>query len=258
MSEEQPRNAQAGQRQKQLQKEQRQANGSALSQYGLTRKNEEFMYQLNKQLDRLGVASDKKEEMTKETIDKLLAGQKKGQTARTLFGTPTEYAKELKNPKPSDAQVTKQSIKLLAIDNMLIFLSIFTFMFGLMFWLSPAAMQTKNAGTSGITAILIIAITGGAIFGYVAMQVQPKRDAKGKGLIKKPLWLRIITIVAGLAIWLLIYMVVSLLPNAVNPRLNAWAYIIIGVVTFVGDMYFRSKFHVNGSLYGPRPANTKK
>ena len=150
MSEEQPRNAQAGQRQKQLEKERRQANGNAFSNYDLTRKSEDFMYQLNKQLDRLGVPSDKKDAMLKETIDKLLAGQKKGQTARALFGTPTEYAKELKNPMPTPAETSKQSIKLLAIDNMLIFLSIFTFMFGLMFWLSPAAMQTKNAGSSGV------------------------------------------------------------------------------------------------------------
>ena len=47
MSEEQPRNAQAGQRQKQLEKERRQANGNAFSNYDLTRKNEDFMYQLN-------------------------------------------------------------------------------------------------------------------------------------------------------------------------------------------------------------------
>ena len=54
MSEEQPRNAQAGQRQKQLEKERRQANGNAFSNYDLTRKNEDFMYQLNKQLDAKG------------------------------------------------------------------------------------------------------------------------------------------------------------------------------------------------------------
>lgn len=252
MSDGQPRNAQAGQRQKQLEKVRQQASGNAFNKYDLTRKNEDFMYQLNKQLDRLGVPSDKKAGMIQETIDKLLAGQKKGQTARVLLGTPTEYAKELKNPKPTPAEASKQSIKLLAIDNMLIFLSIFTFMFGLMFWLSPAAMQTQNAGSSGITAILIIAITGGFIFGYVATQVQPKFDENGKRVNKKPLWQRILLIVAGLAAWLIIYMLVSMLPNAINPRLNPWVYIIIGVVTFIGDMYFRSKFHVTGSLYGNR------
>lgn len=253
MSEEQPRNAQAGQRQKQLEKERRQTTGvTFLSEYHLTRKSEEFMYQLNKQLDKLGVASEKKETMLQKTAEKLVAGQKQGQTARAMFGTPTEYAKELKNPKPTPAQTSKQSMKLLAIDNMLIFLSIFTFMFGLMFWLSPVAMQTKQAGSSGITAILIVAIIGGLIFGYVATQMQPQRNADGKAVNKRPLWLRILIIVAGLAVWLLVYMLVSMLPNAINPRLNAWVYIIIGVVAFLGDMYFRSKFHVNNAIYGNR------
>lgn len=257
VSEEQPRNAQAGQRQKQLEKQRRQASGRAFSDANLTRKNEDFMYQLNKQLDRLGVSSDKKDAMLNETIQKLLAGQENGRTARTLLGTPTEYAKELKNPKPTPAETNRQSIRLLAIDNMLIFLSIFTFMFGLMFWLSPAAMQTKQAGTSGITAILIVALTGGLIFGYVATQVQPQFNAKGKRVNKKPLWQRILVIVAGLAAWLLIYMLVSLLPNAINPRLNPFVYLGIGVLTFLGDMYFRARFHVSGSLYGRRPNQQK-
>ena len=48
---EQPRNAAAGQRQKQYIKENNKEAGKLFSEYGLTRKNEEFMYQLNKQLD---------------------------------------------------------------------------------------------------------------------------------------------------------------------------------------------------------------
>ena len=76
MSEEQPRNAQAGQRQKRLEKERRQANGNAFSNYDLTRKNEDFMYQLNKQLDRLGVPSDKKDPMLKETRGSSTASSK--------------------------------------------------------------------------------------------------------------------------------------------------------------------------------------
>lgn len=162
MSEEQPRNAQAGQRQKQREKAQRQEKGNAFANFGLTRKNEEFIYQLNKQLDRLGVAKDKRDTMINETVAKLQAGQKKGQTAKTLFGTPTEYAKELKNPKPKDEPADgKQSMKLLSIDNTLIFFSIFTFMYGIMFLLSPEILKTKQYGSSGITAIVLVAVIGG-------------------------------------------------------------------------------------------------
>lgn len=254
MSEEQPRNAQAGQRQREHEKKQRQAAGNAFSKYDLTRKNEEFMYQLSKQLDREGVTGDKKSAMIQETITKLLAGQKKGQTARALLGTPTAYAKELKNPKPTSQEVTKRSIALLSIDNGLIFLSIFTFMFGLMFWMSPQAMQSSRAGSSGITAILLVAVLGGLLFGYVALQLQPKSTKDGK-VNRKPLWVRIVTIALGLVAWLGVYMLASLLPNAVNPRLNQWAYIIIALVAFGGDLYFRRRYHINGSIYGSQRRN---
>ncbi len=256
MSEEQEhnqaRNAAAGQRQKEHAKAQRQAQGNAFEQYHLTRKNEEFMYQLNKQLDRQGVESDKKPEMLQETAQQLAAGQKKGKTAKVLFGTPTEYAKELKNPKKTPEHMTRRAIWLLAIDNALIFLSIFTFMFGLMFWLSPLAMHSKRAGSSGITAILLVAILGGVLFGYVAMQLQPTKNKDGKWVQTKPMWFRVLTVAFGLVAWLAVYMLASMLPNVVNPRLNQWGYLAIAVVTFVGDIYYRRRYHITGGFYGNR------
>lgn len=248
MSEEQPRNAQAGQRQKQREKTRRQEAGSAFSNYGLTRKNEEFIYQLNKQLDRLDIAKDKRDEMIKETVAKLQAGQKKGQTAKALFGTPTEYAKELKNPKPKDEQPNaKRSMKLLTIDNTLIFFSIFTFMYGIMFLLSPEILKTKQYGSSGITAIVLVAVIGGILFSYIMLQLQPRGGKKGRSMA-----IRILISVCGLILWLGIYMVASWLPNVVNPRLNAWVYIVFGMVAFGGDMYFRNKYHVTGVYPGSR------
>lgn len=245
MSEEQPRNAQAGQIQKQREKEQRQEKGNAFANYGLTRKNEEFIYQLNKQLDRQEVPKDKQPEMIQETVDKLLAGQKKGQTAKALFGTPTEYAKELKNPKPKDTQATTQrSMKLLSIDNTLIFFSIFTFMYGIMFLLSPTILKTKQYGSSGITAIVLVAVIGGILFSYIMLQLQPVGGKK-----PRPMATRILILVLGLVVWLGIYMMATWLPNIINPRLNAWVYIIFGLVAFGGDLYFRNKYHVSG-IYG--------
>jgi uncharacterized membrane-anchored protein len=242
LSEEQPRNAQAGQLQKQREKEQRQEKGNAFANYGLTRKNEEFIYQLNKQLDRQEVPKDKQPEMIQETIDKLLAGQKKGQTAKTLFGTPTEYAKELKNPKPKDAQVTAQrSMKLLSVDNTLIFFSIFTFMYGIMFLLSPEILKTKQYGSSGITAIVLVAVIGGVLFSYIMLQLQPAGGKKAR-----PMPIRILILALGLVVWLGIYMMATWLPNVINPRLNAWVYIIFGLVAFGGDLYFRNRYHVSG------------
>ncbi|MDO4903173.1 MAG: DUF1129 domain-containing protein [Limosilactobacillus sp.] len=244
MSEEQPRNAKAGEMQKQRQKEQRQEMGTSFSKYGLTRKNEEFMYQLNKQLDRQGVAKEKQPEMIQATVEKLLEGQKSGQTAKNLFGTPTEYAKELKNPKPKETANVPGSWKLLAIDNTLIFFSIFTFMYGIMFLMSPEILKTKQYGSSGITAIVLVAIVGGLLFSYIMSQIQPGRKNGKSGMMK------MLLLALGLVVWLGIYMMAAWLPNVINPRLNAWVYIIFGAIGFIGDMYFRNKYNVTG-VYGP-------
>ena len=186
--------------------------------------------------------------MIKETIDKLLAGQKKGQTAKSMFGTPTEYAKELKNPKPKDTKMnTQRSMKLLTIDNSLIFFSIFTFMYGIMFLLSPEILKTKQYGSSGITAIILVAVIGGVLFSYIMLLLQPVNGKKAR-----PMFIRILILILGLVAWLGIYMMASWLPNVINPRLNAWVYIVFGLLAFGGDLYFRNKYHVAGVYGGGR------
>ena len=81
---EQPRNAAAGQRQKQYIKDNNKEAGKSFSEYGLTRKNEEFVYQLNKHLDAKGVAADKKDTWMSETNSN--NGKRKGKLRRPFLG----------------------------------------------------------------------------------------------------------------------------------------------------------------------------
>ncbi|MBO9150328.1 MAG: DUF1129 family protein, partial [Escherichia coli] len=152
--EQQPRNAAAGQRQKEYAKDQRQETARAFGKQGLTRKNEEFMFQLNKQLDAQGADPAKKPAMLEETLKALQEGQKTGQTARGLFGTPTQRAHALLHPEPTEQSQTQTSLKLMALDNGIMFFAIFTFMFGLMDWISPQAMKVSHNGNMGITSII--------------------------------------------------------------------------------------------------------
>ena len=104
MSEQEQRNTAAGQRQRQHLKEDQQKTGMMFENAGLTRKNEDFMYQLNKQLDAQGATAEAKTALLEETMTALLEGQKTGQTAKGLFGTPTKYADELLHPKKTPAE----------------------------------------------------------------------------------------------------------------------------------------------------------
>ncbi|WP_407658119.1 DUF1129 domain-containing protein [Limosilactobacillus caecicola] len=256
---EQPRNAAAGQRQKQYIKETNKEAGKAFSEYGLTRKNEEFVYQLNKQLEAKGVTADKKATFIDQTINDLLAGQKKGQTAKAQFGTPTAYADELINPKKKTSEVPENSnFWLLALDNGMMFFAIFAFMFGLIAFMNPNSLSPNgHYGSSGLTAILIIAIAGGLLFGYVAKIMAPYKDKKTGKVVQRNLWLRIGLIVLAFLIWIGIYTLTALLPNAVNPQTNKWVYIILGIVVFGADLFLRTRFNITNNVFGGAPRNRK-
>lgn len=216
------------------------------------------MYQLNKQLEAQGVKAADKPALLAETIAALKAGQKSGRTARAMFKTPTAHAHELLHPQPS-AQAQQQTAGwLMAIDNGLMFFAIFTFMFGIMALVSPATMRLAHNGSAGITAIVAVAIIGGLVFAAVnqiLLPVQVKGAAAGQTKTKRrPLWQRLTLILVALAVWLLAYTLVAMLPNAVNPRLNAYVYLACGVAAFLGDLYFRRRFNVTtGFLGAPAP-----
>lgn len=256
---EQPRNAAAGQRQKQYIKENNKEAGKAFSEYGLTRKNEEFIYQLNKQLDAKGTKADKKDEFIQNTIEKLQAGQKKGQTAKALFGTPTGYAEELLNPKKETGPAQQTSnFGLLALDNGMMFFAIFSFMFGLISFINPGSLsQNGHYGSSGLTAILIIAIAGGLLFGYIAKLMSPYKDKKTGKLVQRNIWARIGMMILAFAVWIGIYTLTAFLPNSINPQTNKWVYIILGIVVFGADLYLRTRFNIVNNIFAGQPRTRK-
>lgn len=149
MSEQEQKNAAAGQRQRQHLKEDRQKTGMMFENAGLTRKNEDFMYQLNKQLDAQGATAEAKTALLEETMTALLEGQKTGQTAKGLFGTPTKYADELLHPKKTPAEQQQTSTVLMSVDNGLMFFAIFTFMFGLIGLMQPSTLKLAQHGSAG-------------------------------------------------------------------------------------------------------------
>ncbi|QAR22862.1 DUF1129 domain-containing protein [Limosilactobacillus fermentum] len=249
MSEQEQKNAAAGQRQRQHLKEDRQKTGMMFENAGLTRKNEDFMYQLNKQLDAQGATAEAKTALLEETMTALLEGQKTGQTAKGLFGTPTKYADELLHPKKTPAEQQQTSTVLMSVDNGLMFFAIFTFMFGLIGLMQPSTLKLAQHGSVGLVAIILVAVAGGAAFGFVNKILLPTVDENGKQH-RRPLWLRIVLVLGALMAWILVYMLVAFLPNAINPVLNAWAYLILGVAAFFGDVYFRQRYHIVGGFWG--------
>lgn len=206
------------------------------------------MYQLNKQLTKSNVAYAKRQELLQTTLKQLQEGQKTGKTAKAMFGTPTQHADHLLHPKQEDSSqnLANQSMWLLAADNALIFLAIFTGMFAIMGWLSPKSLDVKINGTSGITSIILISILGGFIFSYVAKAVLP-RVVHGKAK-RPPFWRRALIILGGLVVWMVVFFAGNMLPNVINPRPNQVVYIVIALVAIGADIWFRRQFNIVGIL----------
>ncbi|WP_283583396.1 DUF1129 domain-containing protein [Limosilactobacillus difficilis] len=257
----QKKNADAKQRQARKIKEANQAAASEISNYQLTRKNEDFIYQLQKQLKEQGAKADKIPGMIQETVKSLQEGQKSGKTARAMYGTPTHYAHQLIHPdtnkKPDELKTS--SFPQLALDNTIMLLAIFTIMYGIMGLLPNNSIgKLKVNGAAGITAIVIISVVGGLTFGYITKLMEPVKDETTGRWKKRPVGMRIGLTIAAFVIWLLAYLLVNLLPNVINPVLNSWIELVIGVVAILGDIYYRRKYHIVGSAFSTRQPNRRQ
>lgn len=245
----QPRNAQAGSKQRERVHENNANVHRQFSELGLTKRSEEFMFQLNKQLDEQGMKAEKKPEVIQQTIDELLAAQKKGQTAKTLYGTPTQKAEEIiKGPKKPAVSAAQSSFPLLAADNGLMFFSIFTLLFGFMGTFQPKALkaQAEAAGTSGILAIIIVAILGGMMFAMVTKTITPQKGKKDHSI-----WYKIGVVAMGIVVWILIYFAVGFMPaKGINAQLPGLVYIVLAALGFIADIFLRRRYHIVGGAFG--------
>lgn len=257
----QKKNAEAKQRQAQKIKQANQAAANELTQYKLTRKNEDFVYQLQKQLKEQGAKTDAIPGMIQDTVKSLQEAQKSGKTARTMYGTPTHYAHQLIHPNENKKQedFKTSSFPQLALDNTLMLLAIFTIMYGIMGALPNNSIgKLKVNGAAGITAIVIISIVGGLSFGYITKVMEPVKDEATGRVKKRPVGMRIGLTIAAFIVWLAAYMLVNLLPNIINPVLNNWVEIVIGVIAILGDIYYRRRYHIVGSAFSTRQPNNRR
>ncbi|QLE63289.1 Membrane protein [Furfurilactobacillus rossiae] len=225
---------------------------SRFNDQGLTKRNEEFMYQLNKILDQRDYTGEQRNVKVDDTLNKLKEGQKTGQTAKQLFGTPTAHADELINgpAKNTNGDGTEPAgFWPTAADSALSILAIFTAMYGILGFFSKQPAQ--QSGQMGIVGILIVSIVFGLGWSWLTPMLNPTDRRK-----RLPLW-RILLAMAGLLVLILVlFMGVSLLPPVVNPILPAWLYILLALAAFGADLWLRRRFNIIGGMFA-NPNNAR-
>lgn len=203
---------------------------------GLTKKNEDYMFRLNKLLDESNFDVEQKQAVLEKTYQELKEKQRQGITAVKLYGTVTEYAQEIISGRKKGEQPPREPVKFwkLAVDNMLIIFMMFCILYGVLGFFDEK--NTQNNGWLTLLSTSVIVGLGLAFF-YKMMDPEKMKEAKNK-------WLRGLSItLIMVVVWLLAFGLIAFIPQSINYQLNPFIYAILAVVAFFVRNYLKKKYN---------------
>lgn len=204
----------------------------------LTNKNEQYVYQLERSLRAANVTSEKIETELSHMLPVLVEQQKKGMTARQLYGTVTECVENLLSGPKKDSNAKSPDWQV-AVDGGLLVGGFFALIAGIMLYINPE--QTEAMGL--VTLIANFIAGGFALLGL--SKVTPDiNQPKGKRGYLRYIGMSVLIMIA----WLIVVMASQLLPQSWNVVLPAIVYLVIGAVALGAKWYLKRTFDIRGGI----------
>ncbi len=209
---------------------------------GLTKRNEDYLFHLDKALTEKNYDREQKEQVLTEMYQELKKKQKQGVVATKLYGTVTEKAELIVNgPKKSEAPTELPKFWILALDNGLIMFIMFCIMYTLLGVFSP-----KQADVSGgwITLLATSTIAGvGLAFFYRSMLSARKEKGKKR-------WIKTILITLELIlIWIVAFGVIAFIPVSINRTMEPIVYAILAGLGYLVRRYLKKKYNFRSVMF---------
>ncbi len=209
---------------------------------GLTKRNEDYLFHLDKALTEKNYDPEQKEQVLTEMYQELKEKQKQGVVATKLYGTVTEKAELIVNgPKKSEAPTELPKFWILALDNGLIMFIMFCIMYTLLGVFSP-----KQADVSGgwITLLATSTIAGvGLAFFYRSMLSARKEKGKKR-------WIKTILITLELIlIWIVAFGVIAFIPVSINRTMEPIVYAILAGIGYLVRRYLKKKYNFRSVMF---------
>lgn len=209
---------------------------------GLTKRNEDYLFHLDKALTEKNYDPEQKEQVLTEMYQELKEKQKQGVVATKLYGTVTEKAELIVNgPKKSEAPTELPKFWILALDNGLIMFIMFCIMYTLLGVFSP-----KQADVSGgwITLLATSTIAGvGLAFFYRSMLSARKEKGKKR-------WINTILITLELIlIWIVAFGVIAFIPVSINRTMEPIVYAILAGLGYLVRRYLKKKYNFRSVMF---------
>ncbi|MGO4939287.1 DUF1129 domain-containing protein [Fundicoccus sp. Sow4_D5] len=212
----------------------------------LTKRSQQFLVSIDKKLTDGGLTEAVKMPIYTEMLETLIEGQQVGQTARQIYGTPTECATSILNQNFQDqTEVTRSPDWQIALDGGLILGSVFTFIVGLSMMNANAEQPEAVLSMGLITLILNYLVAGWAML--QTSKVMPNMEApKGKkGYFKyfgvSSLWMIVWVAVVTLS--------AAFIPSVINPIFPPMVYMVIGAATFGLRFYLKKRYNIVGGVF---------
>ena len=207
---------------------------------GLTKRNEDYLFNLDKALTEKNYDREQKEQVLTEMYQELKEKQKQGVVATKLYGTVTEKAELIVNgPKKSEAPTELPKFWILALDNGLIMFIMFCIMYTLLGVFSP-----KQADVSGgwITLLATSTIAGvGLAFFYRSMLSARKEKGKKR-------WIKTLLITLELIlIWIVAFGVIAFIPVSINRTMEPIA--ILAGLGYLVRRYLKKKYNFRSVMF---------
>ncbi|HBV48270.1 MAG TPA: DUF1129 domain-containing protein [Lactobacillus sp.] len=209
---------------------------------GLTKRNEDYLFHLDKALTEKNYDREQKEQVLTEMYQELKEKQKQGVVATKLYGTVTEKAELIVNgPKKSEAPTELPKFWILALDNGLIMFIMFCIMYTLLGVFSP-----KQADVSGgwITLLATSTIAGvGLAFFYRSMLSARKEKGKKR-------WIKTLLITLELIlIWIVAFGVIAFIPVSINRTMEPIVYAILAGLGYLVRRYLKKKYNFRSVMF---------
>lgn len=212
----------------------------------LTKRNEQYIFDLNKSMNAANFSEEEKALGLHEVLPALVEGQKKGTTARQLFGTVSECMDMLIN-KPKEMKRSKPT--LMWLDNSLVIMAMIAIMTGVM-----ALFFKQSAGAQyGLATLFIGSAVGGWVM-YLMYKYFYQYEQPGADKSKKPkFWKAILLMVPAVFLWFVAFSGSAfLLPPVINPIVDPVIQVVIGGAAYLIHYYLKKQYGVVG-MFGSRP-----
>ncbi|APT18650.1 hypothetical protein FC62_GL001121 [Amylolactobacillus amylotrophicus DSM 20534] len=206
----------------------------------LTKRNEDYVFRLEKQLKEAGLTEGDAKLKVNSYLKEIIVAQRKGQPATHLYGSPQVKAQELVDPRSRQADEVKFWQK--AVDNSLLYLAIFSAMFGLV------GLFSKTQQQIGFITILSVGLLFGFLMTYYNDLIMRKKE-------DRPSMWKMMLGGIGIVFFIFLWITLTELPflRVVNPVLPGWGSLVIAVLAYLGRRYFRAHYHITTSSFGPGP-----